>query len=45
MRRGAAIDAREGLAWLSKRSGNIIVIPGTASAGHLRENLSAWDLV
>ena len=45
MRRGASIDAREGLAWLLKRSDNIIVIPGTTSMDHLRENVSAWDLV
>lgn len=44
MKRGAAIDPREGLAWLLKRSPNIIVIPGTTSVDHLRENVSAWDL-
>jgi pyridoxine 4-dehydrogenase len=29
------------LAWLLQRSPNILVIPGTSSVGHLRENLKA----
>jgi pyridoxine 4-dehydrogenase len=29
------------LAWLLERSPNILLIPGTSSQGHLRENLSA----
>jgi aryl-alcohol dehydrogenase-like predicted oxidoreductase len=29
------------LAWLLQRSGNILLIPGTSSLGHLRENLAA----
>jgi pyridoxine 4-dehydrogenase len=29
------------LAWLLQRSGNILVIPGTSSIGHLRENLQS----
>lgn len=29
------------LAWLLKRSPNILLIPGTSSRGHLRENLAA----
>jgi pyridoxine 4-dehydrogenase len=29
------------LAWLLQRSGNILLIPGTKSVGHLRENLAA----
>jgi len=33
------------LAWLLRRSPNILLIPGTASAAHLRENLAAADLV
>jgi pyridoxine 4-dehydrogenase len=33
------------LAWLLKRSPNILLIPGTSSIGHLRENLAAGDLV
>jgi pyridoxine 4-dehydrogenase len=32
------------LAWLLQRSPNILLIPGTASLGHLRENLSAATL-
>src|SRR6202453_3698200 len=32
------------LAWLLHRSPNILLIPGTCSVGHLRENLSAADL-
>jgi aryl-alcohol dehydrogenase-like predicted oxidoreductase len=32
------------LAWLLQRSPNILLIPGTSSTGHLRENLAAADL-
>ncbi len=32
------------LAWLLKRAPNILLIPGTSSLGHLRENLSAAEL-
>ena len=32
------------LAWLLHRSPNILLIPGTSSAGHLRENLRAATL-
>jgi pyridoxine 4-dehydrogenase len=32
------------LAWLLQRSPNILLIPGTSSIGHLRENLSAATL-
>jgi aryl-alcohol dehydrogenase-like predicted oxidoreductase len=32
------------LAWLLQRSPNILLIPGTSSLGHLRENLAAADL-
>ena len=32
------------LAWLLQRSPNILVIPGTSSIGHLRENLKAATL-
>jgi pyridoxine 4-dehydrogenase len=32
------------LAWLLQRSPNILLIPGTASAEHLRENLAAAEL-
>jgi len=32
------------LAWLLQRSSNILLIPGTSSVGHLRENLAAGQL-
>jgi aryl-alcohol dehydrogenase-like predicted oxidoreductase len=32
------------LAWLLQRSPNILLIPGTSSLGHLRENLAAADV-
>ena len=32
------------LAWLLHRSPNILLIPGTSSLGHLRENLGAAGL-
>jgi aryl-alcohol dehydrogenase-like predicted oxidoreductase len=32
------------LAWLLHRSSNILLIPGTSSVGHLRENLAAGQL-
>ena len=32
------------LAWLLRRSPNILLIPGTSSLGHLRENLAAAQL-
>jgi pyridoxine 4-dehydrogenase len=32
------------LAWLLQRSPNILLIPGTSSRGHLRENLKAAEL-
>ena len=32
------------LAWLLHRSPNILLIPGTSSRAHLRENLAAADL-
>jgi aryl-alcohol dehydrogenase-like predicted oxidoreductase len=33
------------LAWLLQRSPNVLLIPGTSSVGHLRENLRAGELV
>ena len=33
------------LAWLLRRAPNILLIPGTSSIGHLRENLSAEAIV
>jgi aryl-alcohol dehydrogenase-like predicted oxidoreductase len=32
------------LAWLLRRSENILLIPGTSSVGHLRENLAVADI-
>jgi pyridoxine 4-dehydrogenase len=32
------------LAWLLRRSPNILLIPGTGSLGHLRENIEAAAL-
>ncbi|HKO50764.1 MAG TPA: aldo/keto reductase [Polyangiaceae bacterium] len=32
------------LAWLLRRSPNILLIPGTSSIEHLRENLAAAEL-
>ena len=32
------------LAWLLQRSPNILLIPGTSSLAHLRENLAAAEL-
>ncbi len=45
MRQGAKLEPREALAWLLKRSPNIVVIPGTTSIQHLEQNWAAWDLV
>ena len=33
------------LAWLLQRSPNILLIPGTSSVGHLRENMASDELV
>jgi pyridoxine 4-dehydrogenase len=32
------------LAWLLRRAPNILLIPGTSSLAHLRENLNAAEL-
>jgi aryl-alcohol dehydrogenase-like predicted oxidoreductase len=43
----AAINAtpmQTALAWLLQRAPNLLVIPGTSSVAHLRENLAAADL-
>ena len=39
-----ATPMQTALAWLLHRSPNILLIPGTSSVGHLRENLAAADL-
>lgn len=33
------------LAWLLRRAPNILLIPGTSSVAHLKENCSAAELV
>ena len=40
-----AVPMQVALAWLLQRSPNILLIPGTSSVGHLRENLAAATLV
>jgi pyridoxine 4-dehydrogenase len=39
-----ATPAQVGLAWLLTHSPNVLLIPGTASPEHLRENLAAGDV-
>ena len=39
-----AMPMQVALAWLLRRSPNILLIPGTSSVGHLRENLAAAEL-
>jgi aryl-alcohol dehydrogenase-like predicted oxidoreductase len=40
-----ATPMQAALAWLLRRSPNILLIPGTSSLAHLRENLAAAELV
>lgn len=40
-----AAPMQAALAWLLRRSPNILLIPGTASLAHLRDNLAVADLV
>ncbi|HWU96124.1 MAG TPA: aldo/keto reductase family oxidoreductase [Sphingomonas sp.] len=40
-----AMPMQVALAWLLQRSPNILLIPGTSSVGHLRENLAVRDIV
>lgn len=40
-----ATTAQIALAWLLKRSPNILLIPGTKSISHLQENMKAADIV
>lgn len=42
---GAKLAPKEAVAWLLRRSPNIVLIPGTTSITHLEENWSAWELV
>ena len=44
-RRLGATPMQEAIAWLLQRSPNILLIPGTKSITHLRENLAAGSLV
>ena len=43
-RRLGATPMQVALAWLLRRSANILLIPGTSSLAHLRENLAAGGL-
>jgi len=43
-RRLAATPMQVALAWLLRRAPNVLVIPGTSSVAHLRENISAAAL-
>ena len=43
-RRLEATPMQVALAWLLRRSPNILLIPGTSSVAHLRENLAAAEL-
>jgi len=44
-RRLAATPMQVALAWLLQRSPNVLLIPGTSSVAHLRENVAAASLV
>jgi aryl-alcohol dehydrogenase-like predicted oxidoreductase len=41
----SATPMQVALAWLLQRAPNLLLIPGTSSVGHLRENLAAAELV
>ncbi len=43
-RRIGATPMQVALAWLLQRSPNVLLIPGTSSLGHLRENLAAAEI-
>jgi len=43
-KRLGATPMQVALAWLLRRAPNILLIPGTSSIGHLRENLATADL-
>jgi len=43
-RRLGATPMQVALAWLLARAPNILLIPGTSSLAHLRENLAAAEL-
>lgn len=44
-RRLGATPMQVALAWLLRRSPNILLIPGTSSVAHLKENLAAGEIV
>lgn len=44
-KRLSATPMQVALAWLLRRAPNILLIPGTSSVAHLRENLATADLV
>lgn len=44
-RRLGATPTQTALAWLLARAPNILLIPGTSSVAHLKENLAAGDLL
>jgi pyridoxine 4-dehydrogenase len=44
-KRLGATPMQVALAWLLRRAPNILLIPGTSSVAHLRENLAAVDVV
>jgi pyridoxine 4-dehydrogenase len=43
-RRLEATPMQVALAWLLRRSPNVLLIPGTSSVAHLRENLAVAEL-
>jgi aryl-alcohol dehydrogenase-like predicted oxidoreductase len=43
-RRVGATSMQVALAWLLRRAANIVLIPGTSSVAHLRENLAVAEL-
>lgn len=43
--RHAATPMQVALAWLLRRAPNVLLIPGTSSAAHLKENLASAELV
>jgi pyridoxine 4-dehydrogenase len=45
MQRGAKLEPTDALAWLLRRSPNVIVIPGTTNRKHLDANIAAWSAV
>ena len=45
MQAGAVLNPQDALAWLLKRSPNIVVIPGTTQTAHLEANIATWSAV